>query len=270
MTEKEWLECIAPEDMLNFFWKLKDRKFRLFACACCRRIWDLIESDLHRRAVDVAERFADGAGANVEWEKEESTRPWDGTKCFAYYLLDKRPTEKEAPEWAIMLRSLEEWRNNLPEDMYHFNYDNINPEDAAEWTLSLRYEVPWVVAASSAHLRSAPCAYWRELRTPVLTAEEQVSWDSRRQQEMVCQCALLRDIFGNPFRPVSVDASWLAGPVITLADTIYTDRAFDRLPLLADALEEAGCTDADILAHCRGDGPHVRGCWVVDLILGKS
>jgi hypothetical protein len=55
-----------------------------------------------------------------------------------------------------------------------------------------------------------------------------------------------------------------------LAQAIYDDRAFDRLPILADALEEAGCDTADILAHCRGPGPHVRGCWVVDLILGKQ
>jgi hypothetical protein len=64
--------------------------------------------------------------------------------------------------------------------------------------------------------------------------------------------------------------AWRDSTIRKLAKSIYDDRAFDRLPLLADALEEAGCTDADILAHCRGDGPHVRGCWVVDLILGKS
>jgi hypothetical protein len=81
---------------------------------------------------------------------------------------------------------------------------------------------------------------------------------------------LIRDIIANPFHPITVNPSWLTRTVVGLAQAIYTDRAFDRLPILADALEEAGCTDADILAHCRGPGPHVRGCWVVDLILGKS
>jgi hypothetical protein len=81
---------------------------------------------------------------------------------------------------------------------------------------------------------------------------------------------LLRDIFGNPFRPVTTDSGWLTPRVVTPARTIYDDRAFDRLPILADALEEAGCTNADILAHCREPGPHVRGCWVVDLLLGKE
>jgi hypothetical protein len=82
--------------------------------------------------------------------------------------------------------------------------------------------------------------------------------------------AIVRDIFGNPFRPVAVDRAWLTPTVTSLAQAIYDDRAFDRLPILADALEDAGCTDHDILAHCRGGGEHVRGCRVVDLLLGKE
>jgi hypothetical protein len=81
---------------------------------------------------------------------------------------------------------------------------------------------------------------------------------------------ILRDLIGNPFRPVSPDPAWRTPNVVKLAKAIYDERAFDRLPILADALEEAGCTNADILAHCRGAGPHVRGCWVVDMLLGKE
>ena len=84
------------------------------------------------------------------------------------------------------------------------------------------------------------------------------------------QAFLLRDIFGNRFRPITFNPSWLTPTVIHLAQSIYGDRAFDQMPRLADALEEAGCTNADILSHCRSEGPHVRGCWVVDLILGKQ
>lgn len=83
-------------------------------------------------------------------------------------------------------------------------------------------------------------------------------------------CPLLRDIFGNPFRLARTNAAWLTPTVVRLSQSIYDDRAFDRMPKLADALEEAGCTDADILAHCRQAGPHVRGCWVIDLLLGKE
>lgn len=91
-------------------------------------------------------------------------------------------------------------------------------------------------------------------------------WKTERNE----QAALIRDIFGNPFRPVTLAPSWLTPKVVALAQDIYDDRAFDRLPILADALEDAACTKADILAHCRGAGPHVRGCWVVDLLLGKE
>ena len=81
---------------------------------------------------------------------------------------------------------------------------------------------------------------------------------------------LLRDIFGNPFRPVTVNLVWRSASVVSLAQAIYEERAFERLPILGDALEDAGCANADILAHCRGPGPHVRGCWVVDHLLQKT
>jgi hypothetical protein len=91
------------------------------------------------------------------------------------------------------------------------------------------------------------------------------------------QALLLRDIFGNTFRQVRINPCWLSETVVAFARTAYEDRNLpagtldvDRLKVLADALEDAGCDNADILEHCRGPGPHVRGCWVVDLILGKS
>jgi hypothetical protein len=97
--------------------------------------------------------------------------------------------------------------------------------------------------------------------------------EAEQEAERVLQCDILRDFFGNPFRPVAVEPSWLSwndGTVPRFAHAIYDERAFDRLPVLADGLEEAGCTNADILGHCRGPGPHVRGCWVVNLLLGKE
>jgi hypothetical protein len=89
-------------------------------------------------------------------------------------------------------------------------------------------------------------------------------------EERKHQCSLLRDIIGNPFRPVAVDPAWRTPRTIAVAQAIYDERCFDDLPILADALEEAGCTSADLLAHLRGPGPHVRGCWAVDLVLGKA
>ncbi|MDY3554702.1 hypothetical protein R5W24_003831 [Gemmata sp. JC717] len=84
------------------------------------------------------------------------------------------------------------------------------------------------------------------------------------------QADLFRCIFGNPFRPTAFDITWCTGTVIALAEGIYAERAFDRLPILADALQDAGCDSDELLNHLRGKGPHVRGCWALDLVLGKS
>jgi hypothetical protein len=94
----------------------------------------------------------------------------------------------------------------------------------------------------------------------------------RGSEERLAQCNLIRDLFGKPFRTVRVDSAWLTwndATIHKLAAGIYDERAFDRLPILADALEDADCTNAEILTHCRQPGEHVRGCWVVDLLLGR-
>jgi hypothetical protein len=93
---------------------------------------------------------------------------------------------------------------------------------------------------------------------------------SRKDEESRVQSELLRDIFGNPFRPVTIDPAWRTVTVTSLAQAIYDERAFDRMPILADALEDAGCTNAEVLNHCRQPVVHVRGCWVVDLLLAKE
>jgi hypothetical protein len=97
--------------------------------------------------------------------------------------------------------------------------------------------------------------------------------------EPAAQSVLFRDLFGTPFRPIILKRAWLTwhnATILKLAQAIYEDRQLPsghldahRLAVLADALEDAGCTDQDVLGHCRGQGPHVRGCWVVDLLLGK-
>ena len=99
------------------------------------------------------------------------------------------------------------------------------------------------------------------------------TWVFKGDVERDRQVSLVRDLFGNALRPITHDPAWSVWndrTVVRLAESIYTERAFDRLPILADALEDAGCTDAAVLEHCRGPGPHVRGCWVVDLLLGKE
>jgi hypothetical protein len=102
-------------------------------------------------------------------------------------------------------------------------------------------------------------------RPPSTDEHVRIAFKEREQQEGLFRC-----IFGNPFRPVALDPAWLTSTVVDLARGIYDERAFDRMPILADALQDAGCDNDDALNHCRGPGPHARGCWVVDLILGKS
>jgi hypothetical protein len=90
------------------------------------------------------------------------------------------------------------------------------------------------------------------------------------REELAAQCELLRELVGNPFRPVAVHPAWLTwgdGAVRKIAQTIESEERYAALPILADALEDAGCTDAELLAHCRRPGGHARGCWAVDLLL---
>jgi hypothetical protein len=133
-------------------------------------------------------------------------------------------------------------------------------------------ELNAVYREASAGIYDAPHTY--DYETALCDAWGTADMSDHPSAEAAGQAALLRDIFGNPFRPSAPPPAcvlaWNDGAVVRLAQTIYDDRAFDRLPVLADTLEEAGCTDADILAHCRGPGSHVRGCWVVDLVLRRQ
>jgi len=98
-----------------------------------------------------------------------------------------------------------------------------------------------------------------------------------KEAEWIAQAAIVKEVFGNPFRPIALKPAWRTPTVTALATGTYNERVLpagtldpDRLAVLADALEDAGCDNEDILSHLRGPGPHVRGCWVVDLLLGKG
>ena len=104
---------------------------------------------------------------------------------------------------------------------------------------------------------------WPELQ--VAEWQRENAWHRERR----AQASLVRDVFGNPFRPVSQQPTWRTEAVLELARAAYGGD-FDSLPVLADALERAGCDSAELLAHCRGPGPHVRGCWVLNLLLRNA
>jgi hypothetical protein len=130
-------------------------------------------------------------------------------------------------------------------------------------------------AAQAEAVREIAEGRWR-FPTVAQTAAE-VSETARqaatRAAAMAADADLVREVFGNPFRPVAIDQFWLRwndATIEKIARVIYEERRFEDLPILADALEDAGCTNADILSHCARPGGHARGCWVVDLLLGKK
>jgi hypothetical protein len=95
--------------------------------------------------------------------------------------------------------------------------------------------------------------------------------DQAERDEKAAQAGLIREIFGNPFRPVTFSSEWPTYTAVSLAREMYESRDFSTMPILADALQDAGCDIDDILNHCRDTSlTHVRGCWVVDLVLGKG
>jgi hypothetical protein len=108
----------------------------------------------------------------------------------------------------------------------------------------------------------SPYYYMREIER--VLSEQHVS------EQDSAQVGLLRDIFGNPFRPVTFSPAWRTDTAVALASHIYESRDFSAMSILADALQDAGCDNDVILNHCRQPGEHVRGCWVVDLVLGKT
>jgi hypothetical protein len=104
----------------------------------------------------------------------------------------------------------------------------------------------------------------------ILVVAGNASLVANERKEQIAQSDLLRDIFRNPFRLRAFAPSWRTDTATALARTMYEAREFGAMPILADALQDAGCDNDDVLNHCRGDGAHVRGCWVVDLVLGKE
>jgi hypothetical protein len=235
VTEEEWLQNADPGIMLQFLGdRASDRKLRLFAVACCRRIWHLLYDQRSRSAVEIAEAYADGLTNLAELRRA-------GADALA--ARDGGPSS--------------------PRIAYLFKRSNWSAAHAAAATADPEEPIPIEVV-----FQAGLAVRWRaeqEAKSRKKTAAEMASASERESQRW-----LVQEIFGNPFRPIPVLASvWRTAAVLALAGSIYEDRRFEEMPLLADALEEAGCTDRVILDHCRGPGPHVRGCWVLDLLLDK-
>ena len=207
------------------------RKLRLYACACCRTIGRLMSDQRSHQAVRVAERFADGQATLTTLREAH----WQATQALK--LLDVQ-------EGARVLTPLAGDRDRALDAAHH--------AARAAWRTSTP-ELLDGQAASIVALNASQAA--RHADRPITDLDE-----------------LFRDLFGAPLPPPELDPAWLRwndGTIPRIAQAIYDQRRFRDVPILADALEEAGCTNGDTLEHCRGPGPHVRGCWVVDRLLGK-
>lgn len=225
MTEAEWLSSTNPSPMITFVRdKVSERKLRLFACSCCRKVWNSLGHPLLRKAVEVAERYADGLANERELEAMRDAvcpGPYFTGTLAASAAFGTVVRGTGLPVWAI---------------------------DAAT-ELACAEAVREALSQGQTHLH---------LETKRLVRQSQAD--------------LMRCIVGPlPFRTIAFDENVLTTTrVVDLARTIYDERSFQDLAILAHALQDAGCSDADILEHCCHPGEHDRGCWVVDRILSKG
>lgn len=244
MTYAEWLAATSPTPMLAFIReKASDRKLRLFAVACCRRLWQLLDEDVSRPAVDVIERFADGLATPNDLESAQRAARSQG-KDFEKICAWRRNTRGPSPEADLY--------QSESEKAYLVSYA-CQKEDYLWWVLAF----------------ATRC----KLHVPVGIRRDRDShteglWDRLYAAGEAELADLLRDIF-NPFAP-PLERDWRTTTVLTLATGVYDEKAFERLPILADSLQDAGCDSVELLNHLRQPGDHWRGCWALDLVLGKK
>jgi hypothetical protein len=252
MTEAEWLACIDPQPMLLFLsdrGMLTDRRARLFAGACCRRIWAYFPDSCLWETVDLSDRLADGAATEEAFQA--------GARRAREYAESEEGRATEVGCSAAYAAA------------------SLGTDYAGERSV-------WMADRTAESTRNT--AYWiaYEARAAAGLDEQQAraAGDTAQVAEGKVQTELVREVVGNPFSPRSLDPSWLtwnAGTVVRLAEVAYEERGLPsghldrvKLAVLADALEQAGCREENVLGHLRGGGPCVRGCHVVDLLLSKA
>jgi hypothetical protein len=269
MTEKEWLTCNHLERLLEHLAHRRrqawlNRKLRLFGSACCRRVWHLFPDERYRRAVEIAERFA--AGLATERELAQAREAVEQVNPCDYAPPPAIGSRRAAPE-TIRQYGLQQAAEHVVQAQLKWNVA------FAAFDAALVAEAVVNALTCTEAIRVAAPFDWNDRLYGGWPNRLALRWRKTAKPERTQQVALLRDVVGNPFRKARVPATrlaWISSTVFSLAAAIYEQRVFDRMPILGDALEEAGCDHADILDHCRQAGEHVLGCWVVDLVLGKK
>jgi hypothetical protein len=260
MTEAQWLAATDPSPLLAFLQgNVSDRKQRLFACGCCRRIWHLLSDERSREAVEGVERHAEGLATEEEW----------AAACASANAAAAAATEALSEADAL------DGEDRLTAPAY------AAAEAACSAAGSLCFVLEAPPRAANAAF-SAACAVGCNAEAAAYATGADGRAARRADEaalaaECVAQANLLRDLVGDPFRklpPVALSLlTWNGGMVRRLAEAAHDNRVLPsghldpaRLAVMADALEEAGCTEAELLGHLRGPGPHVRGCWAVDRV----
>ena len=271
MTAADWDACRDPVAMLALLrgrptgpepvngatsdWRLDpvvggpDRRFRLFACGCCRRVWGRLPDDRNRHLVAAVEGFVDGRAAAAELHAAAVA------SSAAEWLADGSGRRPEPEYWAVKALGRGFYKMTpgasalLVAAQVAFAADPGYAADAARAFHGAYY--------SGMGYFLAPFR-WPEPVPPAARAE------------LDAQADLVRCVFGNPLARPGFDPGWRTSAAVGLAAAMYEAREFAIAPVLADALQDAGCEDERVLGHLRRPGPHARGCWVVDLVLGKE
>jgi hypothetical protein len=235
MAEQEWLTCLKPQERLDNLpeGKASERKLRLFAVAAWRHLWPRIWNAELQNSRD--------ARKNLELAErlaDSQLTVWVGE------VIQRAPASSGS--------------------IFDHSFLSASGRTVASFVCFLGAGLVSQVRKQEAEFVGGDSALW--CRDP----ETQNTLELERRAVDSELLLILQDVFGNPFRPVPFDPGWRTPNVTAVAQAIYEERRFDELPVLADALEEAGCTSADLLSHCRSGGEHARGCWAVDLVLGKS
>ncbi len=246
MTEAEWLACDDPMTMLEQVrGKVSARSLRLFAMACCRRWMPTIDDPGVVKVVEIGEGHADGVITDERFD--------------ALLDLDEEIHHEEL-FWLLGADRLSAARTAV-DLARRFAFMNGCASAGVDWQAIESLPTTTMVALASGRARKVAGAAGR----------------AAQEQEAEAIAALVREILGSPAGRVPPAPESRTSSVLTLARAAYEERALPsghldnaRLAVLSDALEEAGCADGDLLAHLRSPGPHVRGCWALDLVLGKG
>lgn len=276
MTETEWLNTLDFDAIYSLVRpRATDRQARLFMVACCRLEAAEFFDQRIPFTLEMAERCADdpaaAAAAQLIWDE------WVTDSCQTEFEREIAQVINGA--WQLLDEFPMTWDDrglsgNAQTAIAHAALMSLRASPRECFTGGAGDAVQYC-ARAIARARSVQFAGKGAGIDP-----EAASAETQRHRALA---DLFRDIFGNPFRAVTIDRRWLTSTVVDLAGAIYEERQFGRMPILADALMDAGCDDADVLQHCRGsvapsspfaprpEPPiaHTRGCWVVDAVLGK-